>query len=68
MPNVYSIKICAICGKAETSHWGRHWKNNHPGASIQELQPGDMPSEPFNQSWLKNIVPISLREKFMTPA
>jgi hypothetical protein len=34
MPKVYASKVCAICGKSEKNHWGRHWKNNHPGAAI----------------------------------
>ena len=65
---VHSIKVCALCGKSEGPHWRRHWKNNHPGATIMELLPGDIPSDPYDESWLKLIFPISLRKQFMTPA
>jgi hypothetical protein len=30
----HSLKVCGLCGKAESWHWARHWKNNHPGAAI----------------------------------
>ncbi len=33
-----------------------------------ELLPGDIPSDPYDESWLKIIFPISLRKQFMTPA
>lgn len=33
-----------------------------------ELLPGDIPSDPYDESWLKLIFPISLRKQFMTPA
>jgi hypothetical protein len=63
-----SIKVCALCGKAASGNWARHWKNNHPGSAIMELQPGDTPIDPYDESWLKLIEPISLRKLFMTPA
>jgi hypothetical protein len=33
-----------------------------------ELQPGNIPSDPYDENWLKLIEPISLRKLFMTPA
>ena len=63
-----SIKVCALCGKASSGNWARHWKNNHPGAAIMELQPGDIPTDPYDESWLKLIEPISLRKLYMTTA
>ena len=66
--NAHLIKVYALCGKAASGNWARHWKKNHPGATIMELQPGDIPSYPYDESWLRLIMPISLRKKFMTPA
>ena len=66
--NAHSIKVCALCGKAASGNWARHWKNNHPGATIMELLPGDIPSNPYDESWLRLIMPISLRKQYMTPA
>jgi hypothetical protein len=63
-----SIKVCALCGKASSGNWARHWKNNHPGVAIMELQPGDIPTDPYDESWLKLIEPISLRKLYMTTA
>ena len=58
----HSLKVCGLCGKAESWHWARHWKNNHPGAAIMELQPGDTPSNPYDESWVLLISPISVRK------
>ena len=33
-----------------------------------ELQPGDIPSNPYDENWLHLITPISFRKQFMTPA
>jgi hypothetical protein len=33
-----------------------------------ELQPGDIPTDPYDESWLKLIEPISLRKLYMTTA
>jgi len=68
MPKSYRNKVCSICGKSEGMHWARHWKNQHPTAAIKELVPGDVPLNPFDESWLYLIKPLSIRELYMTPA
>jgi hypothetical protein len=62
MPKAYKTKVCAICGKSEDAHWARHWKNQHPLSVIRELTPGEVPSDPYDESWLYLINPLSLRE------
>ena len=62
MPKAYKTKVCAICGKSEDAHWARHWKNQHPLSDIRELTPGEVPSDPYDESWLYLIKPLSLRE------
>jgi predicted alpha/beta hydrolase family esterase len=57
-----SLKVCGLCGKSESWNWARHWRNNHPNATIMELQPGDIPSNPYDESWLRLISPISVRK------
>ena len=62
MPKAYKTKVCAICGKSEDAHWARHWKNQHPLSDIRELTPGEVPSDPYDESWLYLIKPLRLRE------
>ena len=62
MPKAYKTKVCAICGKSEDAHWARHWKNQHPLSDIRELTPEEVPSDPYDESWLYLIKPLSLRE------
>lgn len=62
MPKAYKTKVCAICGKSEHANWARHWKNQHPLSDIRELTPGEVPSDPFDESWLYLIKPLNLRE------
>ena len=62
MPKAYKTKVCAICGKSEDANWARHWKNQHPLSDIRELTPGEVPSDPYDESWLYLIKPLSLRE------
>jgi hypothetical protein len=62
MPKAYKTKVCAICGKSEDANWARHWKNQHPLTDIRELTPGEVPSDPYDESWLYLIKPLSLRE------
>ena len=62
MPKAYKTKVCAICGKSEDANWARHWKNQHPLFDIRELTPGEVPSDPYDESWLYLIKPLSLRE------
>ncbi len=50
MPSIHKNKVCAICGKAEGPNWGRHWKQQHPGIEVQELQPGQIPSNLIDSS------------------
>ena len=35
---------------------------------MKELQPGEAPTDPYDESWLYLIKPESLREKFMSTA
>jgi hypothetical protein len=62
MPKAYKTKVCAICVKSEDANWARHWKNQHPLSDIRELTPGEVPSDPYDESWLYLIKPLSLRE------
>ena len=62
MPKATKTKVCAICGKSEDANWARHWKNQHPRSDIRELTPGELPSDPYDESWLYLIKPLSLRE------
>ena len=62
MPKAYKTKVCAICGKSEDVHWASHWKNQHILSDIRELTPGEVPSDPYDESWLYLIKPLSLRE------
>ena len=62
MPKAYKTKISAICGKSEDANWARHWKNQHPLSDIRELTPGEVPSDPYDESWLYLIKPLSLRK------
>ena len=62
MSKIHKIKVCAHCGKSEGAHWARHWKNQHPLSEIRELTPGEVPSDPYDESWLYLIKPLSLRE------
>jgi hypothetical protein len=64
MPNIQTVKVCAICGMSKKDHWGRHWTSYHPGASRQELPLGGVPPAPHREDWLKHIEPSSLREKY----
>jgi hypothetical protein len=68
MPNTHSHKVCGICGMSRKDNWARHWKTYHPGAIRQELPPGGVPTEPFNEDWLKSIEPKSLRDKYKEAA
>ena len=68
MPKANNFKVCSICGKSESTHWARHWKNKHSTASVRELLPGETPSNPYDESWLYLIKPLTLRELFMTAA
>jgi hypothetical protein len=63
MPKTHTIKVCAICGKAEGRNWAYHWKTQHPDSQIQKLALGDLPSNPFKKNWLDLIEPEELREK-----
>ena len=62
MPKAYKTNVCALCGKSEDANWARHWKNQHPLSDIRELTPGEVPSDPYDESWLYLIKPLSLRE------
>ena len=62
MSKIHKTKVCAHCGKSEGAHWARHWRNQHPSSNIRELTPGEVPSNPFDESWLYLIKPLSLRE------
>jgi hypothetical protein len=62
MPKAYKTKVCAICGKSKDAHWARHWKNQHPLSDIRELTPGEVPSDPYDESWLYLIKLLSLRK------
>ena len=62
MPKTNKTKVCAICGKSEATHWARQWKNQHHGSDIHELTPREVPSDPFDESWLYLIKPLSLRQ------
>jgi len=62
MSKIHKTKVCAHCGKSEGAHWARHWRNQHPSSDIKELTPGEVPSDPFDESWLYLIKPLSLRE------
>ena len=68
MPNTRKIKVCAICGKSEGSHWALHWKRYHPGAKMQELPLGGIPIEPYDESCFKLNEPSSLVENEATTA
>ena len=41
----HKTRRCAICGKAETRHWRRHWATQHPGEEPRELEEGKRPQE-----------------------
>ncbi len=68
MPNVYSHKVCAICGKSQSSHWGRHWSRNHPNSEIKELALGEVPSSPFKDNWIDLIEPEDLQNEYKKAA
>ena len=68
MPTTHKTKVCALCGKSQGDHWARHWKNQHPSSEIRELTPGEVPSQPFDESWLYLIKPLSLREVYESAA
>ena len=68
MMNTYKTKVCALCGKSQAVNWARHWKNQHPSSDIRELIPGEVPSQPFDESWLYLIKPLSLREVYESAA
>ena len=55
MPSIHKIKVCAICGKSESTHWTRHWKSKHPSQLKNELYPGEIPSAPFDKNWINAI-------------
>ena len=58
----HKSKVCALCGKSEATNWARHWRNQHPSSDTRELIPGEVPTQPFDESWLYLIKPLSLRE------
>jgi predicted alpha/beta hydrolase family esterase len=68
MPNNYKTKVCALCGKSQSDHWARHWKNQHPSSDIRELIPGEEPVQPFDENWLYLIKPLSLGEIYESAA
>ena len=55
MPITNKIKVCAICGKSESTHWTYHWKSKHPNEQKTELHPGQTPSAPFIDDWINAI-------------
>ena len=62
MLNSHKVKVCASCGKAEGKNWARHWKKYHVGVDVKELPLGGVPTDPYDESWLYLIQPLSLRE------
>ena len=62
MPKINKTKVCTLCDKSEGTHWARHWRNKHPSSDIKELTTGEIPSDPFDESWLYLIKPLSLRK------
>ena len=68
MPLIRKHKVCAECGKSESDHWSRHWSRHHPDKQKKALAPGESPSNPYDESWMYLIEPLSLREKFVDAA
>ena len=68
MPKTNKTKVCGLCGKSEGTHWARHWRNQHPSSDIKELTPGEVPSDPFDESWLYLIKPLSLHQIYESAA
>ena len=44
------------------THWAGHWRNQRPNSDIKVLFPAKVSSDPFDESWLYLIKPLSLRE------
>ena len=68
MPLIRKHKVCAECGKSESVHWARHWSRHHPDKQKKALAPGESPSNPYEESWMYLIEPLSLREQFLWAA
>jgi predicted alpha/beta hydrolase family esterase len=52
MPKAAKMKVCAECGKSESAHWARHWKEHHPSKTKRELTPGTQPTDPYDKDWM----------------
>ena len=68
MPTTHKNKVCAQFGKSESKNWNRHWKRLHPNIQVKELQTGEVPQVPYDDSWVYLIEPLKLREQFTSPA
>lgn len=64
MPSIYKTRVCFICGRAESKNWKRHWTSKHPGKMMDELSPGEVPVEPFDNDWIEAIKCEKTREVF----
>ena len=67
MNNRCLLKICKMCGKAETSHWSRHWDTWHGIKDAKDrilLNEGEEPQQPWCSNWWdvidQNAVPIDI--------
>jgi hypothetical protein len=63
MPN--KLKVCAACGKAEGANWAYHWRTKHPGIEIEQLLPGQVPTNPYDINWVYLIKDKITRDLFM---
>jgi len=49
------LRVCAMCGKAESWHWARHWKRADHQGQARELKPGEEPPFPWRVDWVKQL-------------
>lgn len=61
MPRV-TPKVCAICGKEETTGWNSHWKRKHRNDSIKELL-SKSPYVPWCNNWF-NFLSLDMKTKY----
>ena len=65
MPKANKIKVCAMCGKSDSTNWAQHWTMKHPNEQKTELHPGQTPRAPFTDDWINAIKCEKTREVYL---